>query len=127
MHRSRVFALLIDTPGPEAAAAAAFWSAALGAPAAPAPSEEQFTTLHQAIPGLVTAVQSIDDADPRFHIDIETDDVEAETARLLALGATPVSRWLECRTLRAPGGHLLCVLPVHSDADVFDAQARSWS
>jgi len=127
MHRSRVFALLIDTPGPEAAAAAAFWSAALGAPAAPVPSEEQFISLHEAIPGLVTAVQSIDDTNPRFHIDIETDDVEAETARLLALGATPVSRWLECRTLRAPGGHLLCVLPVHSDPEVFNAGARSWS
>ena len=127
MHRSRVFALLIDTPEPEASAAAAFWSAALGAPAEPVPSEEQFITLHEAIPGLVTAVQSIDDTNPRFHIDIETDDVEAETARLLALGATPVSRWLECRTLRAPGGHLLCVLPVHSDADVFNAEARSWS
>ena len=127
MHRSRVFALLIDTPGPEASAAAAFWSAALGTPAEPVPSEEQFITLHEAIPGLVTAVQSIDDTNPRFHIDIETNDVEAETARLLALGATPVSRWLECRTLRAPGGHLLCVLPVHSDAGVFNAEARSWS
>ncbi|MET7572759.1 VOC family protein [Streptomyces sp. NPDC005492] len=127
MHRSRVFALLIDTPGPEAAAAAAFWSAALGAPAEPDPAEEQFTRLHEAIPGLVTAVQSIDDTDPRFHIDIETDDVEAETARLLALGATQIARWLECRVLRAPGGHLLCVLPVHSDPAVFNARARTWS
>ncbi|MGH1551595.1 VOC family protein [Streptomyces sp. L7] len=91
------------------------------------PLEEQFISLHEAIPGLVTAVQSIDDPNPRFHIDIETDDLEAETARLLTLGATPVSRWLECRTLRAPGGHLLCVLPVHSDPEVFDAGARSWS
>jgi hypothetical protein len=31
MHQSRVYALLIDTPGAEAAPAAAFWSAALGA------------------------------------------------------------------------------------------------
>ncbi|WOX10712.1 VOC family protein [Streptomyces sp. N50] len=127
MHRSRVYALLIDTPGPEAAAAAAFWSAALGTPAEPVPGEEQFTTLHEAIPGLVTAVQSIDDTDPRFHIDIETDDVEAETTRLLALGATETARWLECRVLRAPGGHLLCVLPVHSDPAVFNTQARTWS
>ncbi|MCX5235419.1 VOC family protein [Streptomyces prunicolor] len=127
MHRSRVFALLIDTPGPEAAAAAAFWSAALGTPAEPVPGEEQFTTLHEAIPGLVTAVQSIDDPNPRFHIDIETDDVEAETARLLALGATETARWLECRVLRAPGGHLLCVLPVHSAPEVFNTRARTWS
>ena len=127
MHRSRVYALLIDTPGPEAAAAAAFWSAALGTPAEPVPGEEQFTTLHEAIPGLVTAVQSIDDPDPRFHIAIETDDVEAETTRLLTLGATETARWLECRVLRAPGGHLLCVLPVHSDPAVFNARARTWS
>ncbi|WSQ10210.1 glyoxalase/bleomycin resistance/dioxygenase family protein [Streptomyces sp. NBC_01231] len=124
MHKSRVSALLIDTPEPEAAVA--FWSAALGAPARPVPSEEQFTSLHEAIPGLEVAVQAVDDA-PRFHLDIETDDVEAETARLLGLGATQVGRWLECRVLRAPGGHLLCVLPVHSDPDVFHAQARTWS
>jgi predicted enzyme related to lactoylglutathione lyase len=124
MHRSRVYALLIDTPDPEAAAA--FWSAALGVPARPDPAEEQFTSLREAIPGLVTAVQAVDDA-PRFHLDIETDDVEAETARLIGLGATQVSRWLECRILRAPGGHLLCVLPVHSDPEVFEAQARTWT
>jgi len=123
MHRSRVYALLIDTPEPEAAAA--FWSAALGAPARPLPGEEQFTSLHDAIPGLAVAVQAVDDA-PRFHLDIETDDVEAETARLLGLGATQVAQWLECRVLRAPGGHLLCVLPVDSDPDVFQAQARTW-
>ncbi|MFI5676383.1 VOC family protein [Streptomyces cellulosae] len=123
MHRSRVSALLIDSPEPDAAAA--FWSAALGAPARPVPSEEQFTSLHQAIPGLEVAVQAVDDA-PRFHLDIETDDVEAETARLLGLGATQVGRWLECRILRAPGGHLLCVLPVHSTPEVFEAGARVW-
>ncbi|RVX42752.1 hypothetical protein EDD27_5414 [Nonomuraea polychroma] len=125
MHRSRVYALLIDTPSPEADRAAAFWAAALGATARPLQGEEQFTSLHQAIPGLVTAVQAVDDA-PRFHLDIETDDVEAETARLLGLGATQVSQWMECRVLRAPGGHLLCVLPVESDREVFEAQANTW-
>ncbi|MEV8441515.1 VOC family protein [Actinosynnema sp. NPDC051121] len=125
MHRSRVYALLIDTPKAEAGQAAAFWSAALGATAHPVPGEEQFTSLHGALPGLVASVQSVDDA-PRFHLDIETDDVEAETARLLALGATEVSRWQECHVLRAPGGHLLCVLPVHSDPALFTAEAKTW-
>ncbi|TMR10577.1 glyoxalase/bleomycin resistance/dioxygenase family protein [Nonomuraea turkmeniaca] len=125
MHRSRVHALLIDTPAPEASRAAAFWAAALGATARPVQGEGQFISLHQAIPGLVTAVQAVDDA-PRFHLDIETDDVEAETARLLALGATQVSRWLECRVLRAPGGHLLCVLPVAGDRAAFEAEANTW-
>jgi hypothetical protein len=125
MHRSRLFGLFIDTPQADAAAAAGFWSAALGVPARPVPGEEQFTSLPGAFPGLTVAVQSVDDA-PRYHVDIETDDVGAETARLTALGAVEVARWLECHVLRAPGGHLLCVVPVHSDPDVFAAQARTW-
>ena len=125
MHQSRVYALLIDTPEAEAALAAAFWSAALGATARPVPQEPQFTRLHQALPGLVTVIQAVDDA-PRYHLDIETDNVEAETARLLALGAVQVSQWLECHVLRAPGGHLLCVIPVHSDPAAFKAQATTW-
>jgi hypothetical protein len=123
MHRSRVYALLFDTP--EAEAAAAFWSAALGVTARPVAEEPQFTRLERALPGLVTIVQAVDDA-PRFHLDIETDDVEAETARLLGLGAVQVAQWLECRVLRAPGGHLLCVIPVHSERGVFEAGATTW-
>ncbi|WP_151480536.1 VOC family protein [Streptomyces albicerus] len=125
MHRSRVYAVLIDTPEAEADSAASFWSAALGAASVPVPSEPQFTVLHEALPGLVTAVQAVDDL-PRFHLDIETDDVEAETARLIALGAMQVAQWLECRVLRAPGGHLVCVIPVHSNPEVFEAQSRTW-
>ena len=125
MHRSRTYAILIDVPEAEAAQAVGFWSAALGASSRQVLTEPQFTVLDGAVPGLVTVVQAVDDA-PRFHIDIETDDVQAETARLLALGAVPVSQWLECHVLRAPGGHLLCVVPVHSDPEVFEAEASTW-
>ncbi|MET8043824.1 VOC family protein [Micromonospora sp. NPDC005215] len=125
MHRSRVYALLIDAPEAEAAQAAEFWSAALGVSTRSDPTEPQFVGLHEALPGLITAVQAVGDA-PRYHLDLETDDVAAETARLIDLGATEVSRWLECRILRAPGGHLLCVLPVASPPEVFAAQARAW-
>jgi hypothetical protein len=125
MDRSRVYAVLIDTPESEAAQAADFWSAALGVTARPFPPAPQFTTLHQALPGLVTAVQAVDDA-PRIHLDIETDDVDAETARLIALGAEQVSQWQECHVLRVPGGHLVCVLPVESDPADFRARANIW-
>jgi hypothetical protein len=125
MHRSRLFGIFIDTPAAEAGPAATFWSAALGAPARPVAGEEQFTALDGALPGLTLDVQAID-GEPRYHVDIETDDVAAEVARLTALGAEPVSRWLECHTLRAPGGHLLCVVPVHSDPETFESLARVW-
>ncbi|MCU7726247.1 glyoxalase/bleomycin resistance/dioxygenase family protein [Actinoplanes sp. KI2] len=114
MHRSRLSTILIDVPEASAGEAAAFWSAALGVPATPVPGEEQFTSLPGALPSLTLAVQAVD-AEARYHVDLETDDVEAETARLLALGAVEINRWLECRILRAPGGHILCVIPRHSD------------
>ncbi|MGA5299188.1 VOC family protein [Nucisporomicrobium flavum] len=123
MHRSRLYGLFIDTP--DAEPAADFWSAALGVPARTDPGEEQFLMLRGAFPALEVGVQRVDDA-PRYHVDIETDDVDAETARLLALGAVEVNRWLGCRILRAPGGHLLCVIPVHSMPELFDAEARTW-
>ncbi|KDO10672.1 VOC family protein [Amycolatopsis mediterranei] len=125
MHRSRLFGIFIDTPAAEAGSAAGFWSAALGVPARSVVGEEQFTALDGAIPGLIVDIQAVDD-EPRYHVDIETDDVSAEVARLTALGAKPVSRWLECHTLRAPGGHLLCVVPVHSDPETFHRLARTW-
>lgn len=125
MHRSRISTLLIDAPHAEAAAAATFWSGATGVAAWPVPGEEQFTHLDDPLPGLVTAVQSIEGT-ARYHLDMETDDVAGETERLLALGAVEVGGWLDCRTLRVPGGHLMCVIPVHSDPAEFAAQARVW-
>ncbi len=125
MHRSRLSTLLIDVRADEADSSTAFWSAALGVPTHTPPGEPQFRTLQDCAPGLVVAVQAVEDM-PRYHVDIETDDVEAETGRLIGLGATQVARWLECRVLRAPGGHLLCVLPVESAPELFDAQATTW-
>ncbi|GAA2645725.1 hypothetical protein Adu01nite_55130 [Paractinoplanes durhamensis] len=117
--------LLIDAPTGEAAKAAAFWSAALGVPATPVPDEEQFTSLPGILAGLTVAVQAVDD-EARYHMDIETDDVDAETARLLGLGAVEINRWLGCRILRVPGGHILCVIPLHSDPEVFARNAKTW-
>jgi hypothetical protein len=70
---------------------------------------ELVTVLSESVPGLFTVVQAVDDA-PRYHVDIETDDLAAEVARLMALGAEQVTRWKDAFTLRAPGGHLLCVV-----------------
>ena len=100
-------------------------AAALGAPTSSPPGEPQFQTLHESVPGLVVAVQSVDDA-ARYHVDIETDDVAAEVQRLTELGAVEVSSWQGCRTLAVPGGHLLCVIPVHSDPETFARLAQTW-
>ncbi len=126
MHRSRLVGVLIDTPAAHVGAEVDFWSAALGAPAHPAPGEEQFTVLPGTATGIFTVVQAIDDGAPRYHLDIETDDLAAEVARLTALGAEQVSRWKDAFTMRTPGGHILCVIPVHSDPETFASSARTW-
>ena len=97
----------------------------MGGPTRAESDEEQFLAVPDAVPGLVTAVQAVDDA-PRYHLDFETDDVDAETARLVGLGAVEKSQWQGCRTLEVPGGQLICVIPLHSDPDEFATLARVW-
>ncbi|GAB2587290.1 VOC family protein [Kribbella endophytica] len=126
MHKSRVSTLLIDVPQAEAPRAKDFWSAALGVRTGSPPGEPQYISLYDAVPGLVTAVQVLEEGEARYHLDIETDDVDAETARLIGLGAVEVSSWQGCNTLRVPGGQLVCVIPVHSDPEEFAAKATPW-
>ena len=72
---------------------------------------------------LVGLQRGMDDPQ-KFHIDIETDDVEAEVSRLEKLGAQLKERIRNHVVMRAPGGHTFCVVPaVRSD---FDANAASW-
>jgi glyoxalase superfamily protein len=125
MHRSRLSTLLIDAPAGQAAASTAFWSAALGVSTHSPAGEPQFRALQDCVPDLVVAVQAVHDA-ARYHVDIETDDVAAEVQRLTDLGAVEVSSWQGCHTLEVPGGHLLCVIPVHSDPATFTRLAKTW-
>jgi predicted enzyme related to lactoylglutathione lyase len=125
VHRSRLYGLFVDAPVAEAARAVDFWSAALGVKAVHGEDDDPYTALPDAINGLVMEVQAVDDA-PRHHVDIETDDVAAEVRRLTALGATEVAKREGWFVLRAPGGHLLCVVPVQSDPERFAANARTW-
>ena len=125
MHRTRVFGFFIDAPLDAADAAVRFWSGVLGTSTRSEPGDP-FTGLVGALPGdIALEVQAVDDA-PRYHLDIETDDVPAERTRLVGLGAEVVADNGSWHVLRAPGGHLLCVVPVQSDHAVFAEQARSW-
>ncbi|GIF15866.1 VOC family protein [Actinoplanes teichomyceticus] len=126
MHRSRLYGLFIDTPEGHADGVSHFWAAALGGTVQPVPEEPEFTRIAGAFPGLAIDVQAVHDT-ARYHVDIETDNVDAETARLLALGAEVITDHGGHKILRAPGGHLLCVVPVQSAEHFFATEARVWA
>ena len=49
-------------------------------------------------------------------MDIESDDKEAEVARLEALGAKVVARIQRWIVMEAPTGHRFCVVPMDEDS-----------
>ena len=60
-------------------------------------------------------VQQVDHPS-RVHLDIESDDVEAEVRRLGGLGAKPISRFKDWVMMEAPTGHRFCVVPARTAA-----------
>ena len=124
MHRSRIGGYLIDCQGDDLETAAEFWSAALGYPHEPREAGSRYIGLQTPCRELYAAVQAVDH-ESRVHIDIETDNIEAEVDRLEQLGATEIGRVKDWVVMAAPTGHRFCVVPVESEH--FDSTARQWS
>lgn len=92
MHRSRLGTIVIDCQTQDVEAATAFWSQALGWPARPLqdPADANYRVFASPPEQPTVLVQAVSHPS-RMHIDIETDDIEAEVARLEALGANACS------------------------------------
>ena len=115
MHRIMLREVIIDAPAADIDAVTAFWSGALDATPHPIPGEP-FVDLRGAASLPHVATQSIGGDDgPRFHLDIETDDLEAEIARLEGLGATVRTRYDDYAVMADPVGLLFCLLPPVSE------------
>jgi len=124
-HRSRLTAVLIDVPSGDHEAETAFWSGALGAQAKTIDNHPEYNFLGQVTPGIEFMVQSTGDASPRIHIDIESDDVDAEVERLKKLGAVEVERVHSWVVMRDPAGVAFCVVKVQVQ-EMFDQHATTW-
>jgi len=125
MHRSRFAGFIIDCRTENLDQAAAFWSAALGFPTKRgSPSEEGKYVLLQTGPGDPhIEVQKVDH-DSRVHLDIESDDIEAEVKRLENLGAKCVARVQTWCVMEAPTGQRFCVIRAQHPG--FEAKANRW-
>ena len=71
------------------------------------------------------AVQRLEEGAARVHLDIETDDVPAEVARLERLGATVVQERSNHVIMADPGGVVFCVVPVQT-GDRFVEDSLEW-
>ena len=128
MHRSRIAVVLIDHPEESYDAAAAFWSGARGTARADGRSDADPYESLGGLPGgvLLELQRTGTGTPPRIHLDLETDDVTAEVARVIALGATVVEEKRGYAILTDPGGLLFCVVPVQTTRVDFDALATVW-
>jgi hypothetical protein len=113
MHRSRLSGFILDCQTNDLETAARFWSGALGMPSLGAEGE-RYVRLDASRRDLTVEVQSVGHAS-RVHIDIETDDVDAEAARLEALGARRVEKIRTWWVMEAPTGQRFCVVRAKGD------------
>jgi hypothetical protein len=123
VHRSRLQVVLIDSPPEVADAEVAFWAGALGR-GSTTDAEGTFTTIAGLGSGVELVHQRLREGDARVHFDIETDDTDAEVARLTAIGAVVVGGHDGAIHLHDPAGLVFCVVPVQSGT--FEAEATTW-
>ncbi len=125
MHKSKLAGFIIDCQTDDLAGAADFWSGALGMPLRELPAEEAalYKGLEDAAHGLNIEVQRVSHPS-RVHLDIETDDIEAEVRRLERLGAKRVQAVHSWWVMEAPTGQRFCV--VHAASKSFAEQAARW-
>ncbi len=122
MHKSRLSSVIIDCKDADIDAAGRFWSQALGRPLLP-PDDDNYRSLEDRGGQAYVHVQRVAH-ESRVHLDIETDDVEAEVARLEALGARRVEKIRTWWVMEAPTGQRFCV--VRPQRGALGADANEW-
>lgn len=125
MHRSRLGAIIIDCRTDDLDQAAEFWGHALDYPTRRSddPEDENYVLLETEPNQLQVEVQKVDHPS-RVHIDIETDNIEAEVKRLEKLGARRIEQVKSWWVMEAPTGQRFCVIePQRSE---FANEANVW-
>lgn len=121
-HRSRIGVVCIDCKTDDLTKAAGFWSAMLGMKGEI--DEAGKYAVFDDHAGLPRVLLQAVEHEPRVHLDIETDDREAECARLKALGAKEVARVKTWIVMEAPTGHRFCL--VRPQGDDFPGNAKEF-
>jgi hypothetical protein len=124
MHKSRLGNIVIDCQTDDLLSAARFWSAALGYPLPQELDESSRFIQLVTPPGEVQVTVQRVRHEARAHLDIETDSIDSEIARLERLGATVVAPRDGWVVMQAPSGHRFCVGSPYRGG--FDQGANIW-
>ena len=124
MHHSRLACVVIDCRTGDLQKDTDFWSGALGLPLRYGPEgEPPYAGLQTPDDQPHVLLQQVEH-ESRVHLDIETDDIEAEVKRLEALGAKRIGNVRSWCVMQAPSGQRFCVVrPQRAD---FPAGATQW-
>lgn len=126
MHRSRIGLVLLDHPDDVWETALAFWAGVQGVqPSGEESGEPEYRSLGTIGSVALESQRTGAGTTPRLHLDIETDDVAAEVARVVGLGANVLEEREGYTVLRDPAGLVFCVVPVQTGA-AFEREAVSW-
>jgi hypothetical protein len=125
MHHSRLCAVLIDCNTSDVDEAARYWSQVLdrGIDSNHPGSRGNYRMLETPPDEPIVQIQSVGH-ESRVHIDIESDDIPAEVARLEKLGATVVDRLERWVVMQAPTGQRFCVVRIQRPG--FPKNANRW-
>jgi Glyoxalase-like domain len=125
MHKSRLAGIIIDCQTEDLKVAEQFWTRALGYESehSPLPEDENYILLKTRADELHIELQKVYHPS-RVHIDIETDDVEAEVSRLETLGAMRLEKVRDWWIMEAPTGHRFCVIVAQQPS--FSERANEW-
>jgi predicted enzyme related to lactoylglutathione lyase len=120
-----LYKAVVDVPAADHDREVAFWQDATGHHLA---QNDRYPEYHGAVLprqefGLL--IQQLGDGAARVHLDIHTDDLEAEVARLEALGAQRVAQENSWWVMRDPAGLLFCVIP-QPPGSLNDGNAQRW-
>jgi Glyoxalase-like domain len=108
VHRSRLAGFIIDCKVDDLSSASSFWSGALGMKVT-IRDQNGYDRLDASARDMQIEVQKVSH-ESRLHLDIETDDIDAEVARLERLGAKRVALVKGWWVLEAPTGQRFCVV-----------------
>ncbi len=110
-HRSRLAGFIIDCQTDDLEAAAEFWSRALGASIGESTADgtSAYVEFDDTPGDLHIEVQKVSHPS-RVHIDIESDDIDAEADRLEKLGAKRIGFVRRWWVMEAPTGQRFCVV-----------------